>query len=437
MIVLKRPQAVARLVQGTRRTGCVAILALAATTGACGGSTHQAKAPIRVPQDRPTIQAAVEAARAGDLVLVSPGVYHESVLLQHPGVTLRGLDRNTVILDGEYKRESGVIVAADGVVVENLTARGFNGNGVFVNGGFSPDGVDKTKTFGLGNDTIKGYRISYVTTYNNGLYGIYAFGSRGGRIEHSYASGHPDSGFYVGQCKPCNVVVTDVLAEGNAIGYEGTNASGSVYVVNSIFRNNRVGLTPNSQKMEKLTPQTETFIAGNLVTDNANPTSPAQAKGGFGVGIVVGGGTRNVVIRNRVTGNPAAGVLVNSFGEFAPENNRVEGNVLERNGVDLHYDVPTTGANAGTAAGNCFTGNVFATSMPPAIERALPCPGSNAPATGTAFRGVTSPANVSYKTLPVPPTQPSMPDAATAPAAAMPETTPRVDLGSITVPPAA
>jgi Right handed beta helix region len=409
------------------------MLVSTATTG-CSGSAPRTRAPIRVPQDRPTIQAAVEAARAGDLVLVSPGIYTESVLLQHPGVTLRGLDRNTVILDGEYKRESGVIVAADGVAVENLTARGFNGNGVFVNGGYSPDGVDKTKTFGLGNDTIKGYRISYVTTYNNGLYGIYAFGSRGGRIEHSYASGHPDSGIYVGQCKPCNVVVTDVIAEGNAIGYEGTNASGGVYVINSIFRKNRVGLTPNSQKMEKLTPQTETFLAGNLVTDNANPTSPAQAKGGFGVGIVVGGGTRNVVIRNRVTGNTAAGILVNSFGEFAPENNRVEGNVLERNGLDLQYDAPTTGSGAGTAAGNCFTANIFATSMPPAIETVLPCPGGTAPVTGTAFRGVPSPANVSYKTLPVPPLQPTMPDAATAPAASMPETMPNVDLASIAVP---
>jgi hypothetical protein len=406
-----------------------AVILLAALT-ACTSAKTAARQPIRVPQDRPTIQSAVEAARTGDLVLVSPGVYHESVLIQKAGITLRGLDRNTVIIDGEDKRESGVIVAADGVVVENLTAHNFNGNGVFVNGGYSPNGVDKTKTFGLGNDTIKGYRVSYVTAYNNGLYGIYAFGSRGGQIDHSYVSGHPDSGLYVGQCKPCNALVTDNIAEANAIGYEGTNASGGVYVVHSTFRRNRIGLTPNSQKMEKLTPQTETFIAGNLVIDNANPTSPAQAHGGFGEGIVVGGGNKNVVLKNRVAGNSAAGILVQSFGEFAPENNRVEGNVLERNGVDLHYDVPS----AGTTAGNCFGGNTFISSVPAGIETAMACPGSNAAVSGAAFRGRPGPPNVNYKTLPAPAAQPNMPDAATAPAIVMVETTPKVDLASITVP---
>lgn len=398
----------------------------------CGRSDSSSPgATIRVPQDRPTIQAGVEAARRGDLVLVSAGVYKEAVLIQKDGITLRGVDRNTVVLDGENKRESGVIVAANQVVVENLTAHGFNGNGVFINGGYSPNGVDKTKTFGLGDDAIKGYRVSYVTTYNNGLYGIYAFGARGGQIDHSYASGHPDSGIYVGQCKPCNALVTEVLAENNAIGYEGTNASGGVYVVHSIFRGNRIGLTPNSQKMERLTPQTETFIAANLVSNGTNPQSPAQAKGGWGLGIVVGGGTKNVVIKNRVFDNAAAGILVDSFGEFPPENNRIDGNVLKRNGVDLHYDVPASG----NASGNCFTGNQFTSSMPTTIEKTMPCPPGTAALVGTPFRPLVPAPNAPYKTLPAPPSQPSMPNAETAPAVPMAETVPKVDLVALTVPP--
>jgi hypothetical protein len=411
-----------------RRTGL--LIALVAVVISCTSKASGPRPPIRVPQDRPTIQAAVEAAQKGDLVLIAPGTYHEAIVVQRAGITVRGMDRNTVILDGENRKQNGIIVAADGVVVENLTVHGYNGSGVYVYGGYSPEGVDPTKTFGVGNDVIKGYRVSYVTTYNNGLYGIYAFGSRGGQIDHSYASGHPDSGIYVGQCKPCNAVVTDVLAEGNAIGYEGTNASGGVYIVNSTFRGNRIGMTPNSQKMEKLTPQTETFIAGNVVTDNANPTSPEQAKGGFGEGIIIGGGTKNVVVRNRVSGNKVAGILVNSFGDFPPENNRVEGNVLSDNGVDLHYDVPASG----TAAGNCFTANTFTTSMPATIETLMTCPGGTATVKGTPLRLPNPPPNVPYKTLPAPGPQPSMPDAATAPAAPMPETTPKIDLTTIKVP---
>jgi hypothetical protein len=411
------------------------LITVASLVVSCGSNKASGpRAPVRVPQDLPTIQAAVEAAQKGDLILIAPGTYNESVVIQKAGVTLRGLDRNTVILDGQHKKQNGIIAAADGVVIENLTVHSYNGSGVYVWGGYSKDAIDPTKTFGLGNDAIKGYRVSYVTTYNNGLYGIYAFGSRGGQIDHSYASGHPDSGIYIGQCKPCNAVVTDVIAEGNAIGYEGTNASGGVYIVNSIFRKNRIGMTPNSQKMEKLTPQTETFIAGNIVTDNSNPTSPEQAKGGFGEGIIVGGGTKNVVVRNRVSGHKVAGILVNSFGDFPPENNRVEGNVLSDNAVDLLYDVPTSGTAAGSAAGNCFTANTFTTSMPTSIEIAMACPGGTGAIKGSPLRLPNPPPNVSYKTLPAPPAQQSMPDAATAPAAAMPETMPKIDLATIKVP---
>ena len=44
------------------------------------------------------------APRPGDLVLVSPGVYHESVTVATDGIVLRGVDRNRTILDGEFRR---------------------------------------------------------------------------------------------------------------------------------------------------------------------------------------------------------------------------------------------------------------------------------------------------------------------------------------------
>src|SRR5947207_3407104 len=65
---------------------------------------------IRVPQDRPTIQGAVDAAQPGSLILVSPGVYHEAVLVTKPFLTIRGLDRNSVILDGGFHMTNGVHV---------------------------------------------------------------------------------------------------------------------------------------------------------------------------------------------------------------------------------------------------------------------------------------------------------------------------------------
>jgi hypothetical protein len=133
--------------------------------------------------------------------------------------------------------------------------------------------------YGSESNTLDGYRVSYVTSYNNGLYGIYAFASKNGLIEHSYASGHPDSGLYVGQCRPCNVVIRASVAENNAIGYYGTNASTNVWVVESVFRGNRLGITPNSQDAEMLSPQKGATIAANLVEDNDNPNAPPIPKG--------------------------------------------------------------------------------------------------------------------------------------------------------------
>ena len=81
-------------------------------------------AEIRVPKDAPTIQAAVDAAEPGGIVLISPGVYQEAVVVTTPFLTIRGLDRNRVILDGGFTLDNGIqVIEADGVTIENMTAR--------------------------------------------------------------------------------------------------------------------------------------------------------------------------------------------------------------------------------------------------------------------------------------------------------------------------
>ena len=246
-----------------------------------------------------------------------------------------------------------------------------------------------------------------------------------------YASGHPDSGVYVGQCKPCNVVISDATAELNAIGYYGTNASGGVYVIDSVFRNNRLGMTPNSQDQELLAPQMETVVAGNLVVDNADPDAPSIARGFFGGGIAVGGGTANTIVKNRVSGHPAFGIGVLVLGDYEPERNRVQGNVLDGNEVDLAY-LPAPGTRSTRA--NCFGGNTFATSVPDAIETVMSCPGIEAPIEPVTYDLPIAPPGVDYRTIVAPAPQPTMPNAASAPATAASSTPPAVDLEEIVVP---
>jgi parallel beta-helix repeat protein len=410
--------------------GALSLVGLCALPACNSNANGRAGRTLRVPQDHTTIQSAIEAAKPGDLVLVGPGTYHEKVIISKPRITLRGTDRNTVILDGKYQFANGVEVTVDGVTVENLTVHSYNGNGVIINGINPVGGVNPQVVYGSGENAIKGYRVSYVTAYNNGLYGIYAFASRGGRIEHSYVSGHPDSGIYVGQCKPCNVVLTDNIAENNAIGYYGTNASGKVFVINSAFRNNRLGLTPNTQVLEKLQPQVETVIAGNVVADNGNVKAPKNPKGAIGNGVVIGGGTKNSVLKNRISGNPAAGVFITDLDGFAASDNRIEGNVLERNGIDLWY-----GPVKPVAAGNCFVGNKYTSSAPDGIEAVLTC--GAAPTTAVSLSSARQPTDdrdVDFKTVAAPPAQPSMPNSETAAVSSPTDVEPTIDLSTIVVP---
>jgi nitrous oxidase accessory protein NosD len=398
----------------------------ASTTPATTEKDHVTKT-LEVPSAYRSVQEAVDAAQSGDLVLIGAGTYAEAVVVRVPDIVIRGVDRNAVVFDGRDEIENGIIVAADGVAVENLTLRHYAFNGLLFTKAYDDSADAKTHT------VLNGYRASYVTAYDNGSYGIYAFFARGGRIERTYTSGHPDSGIYVGQCKPCDAVVTDNISELNAIGYSGTNSSGNLFIVNSVWRRNRIGMTPNSQDQERLAPQGDVVIAGNIVADNQDPGAPATPKGASGFGIAVSGGERNQVVKNRVTGNVNAGIAVTDLNEYRPAGNVVSDNVLERNGTDLIYAY-TAGTTRLEAKGNCFSGNTFATSLPDGIETVLPCATpAQGPVASGAMRLQVQPPDVDYRTIAPPAPQPNMPNASAAPVPAS-RAVPTVDLSAISVP---
>jgi plastocyanin len=372
-----------------------------------------------VPSDYSTIQAAVNAADPGDLVLIGTGVYRESVEVTTPYLTIRGVDRNAVILDGGFFLPGGIrVLEADGVTVENMTARRFLLNGFYWS-------------------RVNGYRGSYLTAYNNGNYGIYVIDSAHGQFDHSYASGHPDSGFYVGQCQPCHAVVTDVLAERNAVGYSGTNAGGDLTIARSEWRFNMAGIVPNTLDSELYPPQRGVTITGNWVHDNNNVDAPAKALTypAFGQGILITGGVDNLVTGNRVEDHETFGIAVTMIVDrnyWFPEGNTVRGNVVRRSGIaDLALGGPAGGRN-------CFSENGFEASLPPAIETFYGC--SFAPTGGAGGDlGVTATLagrvaqaesddfpHGEWRTQPAPPSQTSMPNARTkppSPAVDLPERT--------------
>ena len=314
-------------------------------------------ATLRVPADFAHIQDAVDAAKPGDLILIDSGIYKEAVTVTTNSIVIRGVDRNTVVLDGEYTRANGIRVAgANGVAIENMTAQNYLVNGFYWTG-------------------VTGYRASYLTAVRNGYYGVYAFDSSSGLIEHSHARGSYDAGFYIGQCDPCDATVNDVVSEINGLGFSGTNASTNLVITNSIFRFNRVGIMPNSGDYEELSPQHDAVIAGNSIYNNNNVKAPAFASiaQATGMGIVIAGGENNQVYRNRIWGHDVAGIAVtpNVMGKsFRPIGNRVQENVVSESGrADLALA-------PGEAGSNCFTANSFKSSQPASLELFRPCTGT-------------------------------------------------------------
>ena len=45
-------------------------------------------------------------------MLISDGVYYEEVQVTTPSLTIRGTDRNAVVLDGQYQQSNGITVFA-------------------------------------------------------------------------------------------------------------------------------------------------------------------------------------------------------------------------------------------------------------------------------------------------------------------------------------
>jgi hypothetical protein len=114
-------------------------------------------------------------ASAGDYVLIEPGVYDEPVKVPsaQSGIWIRGMNRNTVIIDGQHKAANGIeIDQANDVWVENLTVRNFDqsescgdedcGNEIWWNGGAES-----------GKIGAHGWYGSYLTAYDTGLLGGY------------------------------------------------------------------------------------------------------------------------------------------------------------------------------------------------------------------------------------------------------------------------
>lgn len=324
-------------------------------------------------RDFRTIQEAVDAASAGDYILIYPGLYKEQVNVTRDNLRIRGTSRSGVVLDGGSTNPSngfqyGINVnGRDNVVIENMTAKNYRKSAFFW-------------------WHAKGYMGRYLTVYNNPDYGIYAFDSRCGQIDNSYGSGNGDSAFYIGECFPCDATITDSLSEENGLGYSGTNAGGNLILQNSIWRNNGLGIVPNSLDGESNPPQRGALIRNNIVENNNNKLAPGVGLTGqfWGGGIVLAGGVGNQVIGNTVTDHALGGILTAPLPDsnlWIPSGNTIWGNTVSHDAV-LYPDSMDLVQNAISGPNNCWSFNTVGNVSPPALQELWSCTLPTTPAGG-------------------------------------------------------
>jgi hypothetical protein len=360
----------------------------------CNGSTTPCPSGVA---HFTTVQAAVNAASPRDWVLIWPGVYHEKsgawptagVWVSTPGIHIRGLDRNRVIIDGSNGPTSrpcpaspalqdtngGVgrngieVYKASGVTIQNLTVcdylsgTGPTGNEIWWNGG------DGSGAIGLG-----AYQGSYLTatsmygsridTPNLAQYGIFVSNARGpGLITRSYASNMADAAYYVGACqRECNTLLTFDHGTNSELGYSGTNAGGRLVVRDSVFDHNWTGVVPNSLNNSDAPPPQDgrcpgsairscLIIEHNLIVANNNPNVPAiQLKPAIGTGVEIVGGAYDTVRDNFIADQGSWGVVTQDYPDLEkpPPGSHCQGGIQLSPSVCLF-----------TGHGNLVYGNVF------------------------------------------------------------------------------
>jgi Right handed beta helix region len=341
-----------------------ALLLVLVTLVAGAGSARAAQKVVVGPGE--SIQAAVDAARPGDTIVVT-GRHQENVAVTTDGITLRGAgavlepaaapiqnacfdpstpaDVNGICILGDVNFGTGeVLREVRDVTVSGFTIRGFSEGIVAV---------------GAHHATFE-----RNVALGNAGYGITAFSSTGTRMLFNRASGSDEAGFYIGDSPAADATLIGNDSSGNLFGVLIRNARHGKAVANSIHGN-----CAGVAVLADLPGPAGLFhLAGNRISNNTKACAAGEDIPFplSGVGVALLGATGMTITGNLITGNvPSAdtafsgGILVASGpGDpaTAPAGNQVHGNRILHNDPDLFWDQ--------TGAGNSFRGNLCQTSTP-------------------------------------------------------------------------
>ena len=279
-------------------------------------------ATLRVPQDYPTIQSAINAAHAGDTIQVDTGTYPENVIV-NATVTIIGKDATTTIVDGG-ENDMVFNIQADNVELRNLT---------ICNGGRRYTGVtiyDPYDALTIRNTRIIDNAVGVVVSgdsvssvddvtiednifINNGMYGIDA----------KYSS---------------NTIIRNNQILDSAYGVELSDSSSS-HVINNTICDTSYGIYVPYSNNNNISINTLTSNSWNiyLTYSDSNIVGNNEVSGGS-VGIQVMRSQGNSILNNTASSS-SYGIYLGYCGA-----NTVSGNTASQNdwGIDLYNTTGST-----------------------------------------------------------------------------------------------
>ena len=327
--------------------------------------SSNSKGPDIMVQAGQSIQAAVDAAAPGAVIRIQPGTYAQALVVSKPNISIIG--NGNVIIENPGDEENGIMVTddADGFVLKNVTVQNFEENGVIL-------------------IRVDDFLLSHVTTINNGEYGLFPLFCHKGMIDHCSATGHTDTGIYVGQSD--GVCMEQNVAFGNTNGLEVENCTNILVEKNKAYDNVcgiLVVILPGLiQKVSSDIEVSENHVYNNNHAILADPEDGFEGLIPSGSGILIVGSDNVTVEKNKISDNnfvgvatvsvlilgQLAGIPPDAFADIDPfadgvhvvrnnlSNNGTNPPALPLPGVDLLWD--------GTGSGNCWSDNKFSTSYP-------------------------------------------------------------------------
>lgn len=342
------------------RLSVVGAVVAAGTLGAAVAPANAATTIVVGPGQ--SIQHAVDRAHPGDTILIKPGHYRQSVIV----------DKNNLRIRGSGASLGGTVIEPSATPIGPCARFGI---GICV---LDPKGFDRTiagtriesllvRNFhdsGILSFNARGLLVQNVVARDNGEYGIAMFETSDGAMIKNVATGSGEAGLYIGDSPNANAYVVGNDVSGNNFGILYRHSLHAAFLYNNIH-DNCIGLFAVAAPR----PVGDAVIRYNTVRHNnkfckGNPDElPFDHSGG---GIVLLGAKNVLVGNNSVLSNrgntPVSGGIVllsaQTFGGPASHHNTIQNNTAYRNSPADIVD------HSGGGGSNTFRGNFCNTSIP-------------------------------------------------------------------------